>query len=80
MDRFAVAGGPLNVTELGETPQLRPLPVGNVQLSFTVPLNPPTDESLRVELVDCPADTVAEVGEALIVKFGRVTKNTVPLP
>ena len=79
IDRIADAEFvPLSVTEVGDTPQLRPSPLGTVQPRLTVPLNPATGVRVRVEVVDCPGDTVAEMGEAVILKFGSVSLNTTP--
>ena len=69
---------PLSVTVVGDTPQFRPSPLGTVQPKLTVPLNPATGVTVRVEIIDCPGNTVAEVGEVVILKFGSLSMNTTP--
>ena len=81
IDRVAVRGSvPSRVTELGDTSQLRLSPLGTLQVSATVPLNPPTGVSVNVDIVDCPGDTVAEVGEVLILKFGGIWPALIGVP
>ena len=78
-DRVAVAElVPLKVTELGDTPQVKPFPLGTVQVRATVPVKPATGEIVKVELVDPPGDTVALVGEVEILKFGGVILKATP--
>jgi len=69
---------PVSVTAVGDTPQLRPSPLGTVQPKLTVPLNPATGVTVRVEKIECPGNTVAEVGDAVILKFGSLSMNTTP--
>jgi hypothetical protein len=51
IDRVVVAeDAPPSVTVVGETPQLRPSPLGTVQLTLTVPPNPATGVKVRDSL------------------------------
>ena len=78
-EKLAVAElEPLRVTELGDTPQVRPSPPGTVQVRTTVPVKPARDEIVRVELVDFPGATVALVGEVVILKSGGVILKATP--
>ena len=78
-DKVAVAElVPLRVAEFGDTPQVRPSPLGAVQVRVTVPVKPATGEIVKVELVDPPGDTVALFGEIAILKFGGVNLKATP--
>ena len=79
IERLAVAVFvPLSVTAVGDTPQLRPSPLGTVQPNLTVPLNPATGVRIKVEIIDCPLAKVAVWGEAVTLKFGTLSMNTTP--
>jgi len=81
MDSVAIAECvPSRLTDPGETPQVKLFPLGTVQVSATVRVKFASGEIVNVELVDAPGDTLAFLGDVVMVKFGGITWKITPSP
>lgn len=63
-------------TDMGERVQVVPTKAGKAQLKFTVLVIFVWGASVRVELLDCPAVIVRELGFGVMEKSGRITLTT----